>query len=173
MSISQLSARSNVSSGMISQIERGSTNPSIKTLERLHVALGVPLTALLEGAAQEPAAAEGAIIRRVTDRLLLRVGTEGVVKELLGPRGDHDVQMMIIELPRGAGVGEVMIGSGEKAGWILEGAIKLTVDGTDSLLAVGDSFQFSSNVPHSIRNVGEGRARLIWITCVQPTLPHL
>ncbi len=55
LSVSSLAARANVSVGMISQIERNLTNPSIRTLERLRLALSVPLTMLLEdGGDQNP-----------------------------------------------------------------------------------------------------------------------
>ena len=49
LSLSELAQRAGVSVGMISQIERNLANPSVRILERLRVALNVPLTTLLEG----------------------------------------------------------------------------------------------------------------------------
>ena len=48
LTIAQLAERAGVSSGLISQIERGNSNPSIKTLQRLRAALGVNLWEFLE-----------------------------------------------------------------------------------------------------------------------------
>ncbi len=173
VSISELSQKAGVSNGMISQIERGLTNPSIKVLERLHIALSVPLTALLEDSKPEPTTSDKEVVRRVADRPYIKVGNQGMTKELLTPRGDHHIQMMIIHLPGGAHSSDVLLGQGEKAGWVLDGSIKLNVGGEISLLAEGDSFQFSSDTPHSILNPGKEEARLLWIMRVAPVEMHL
>lgn len=173
LSISELGKKAGVSNGMISQIERGLTNPSLKTLERLHVALSVPLTSLLESSAPSSPVADREIVRRVDDRPSFAVGDEGMTKELLTPSGEHQLQMMIIGLPAGAKSVDVLLGDGEKAGWILDGSIQLTVDGHTSVLKAGDSFQFPSTVPHNILNPGEEEARLLWIMRVEPAEVHL
>jgi transcriptional regulator with XRE-family HTH domain len=173
LSISELGKKAGVSNGMISQIERGLTNPSLKTLERLHIALSVPLSSLLESNAPTSPVADREIVRRVDDRPSFSVGNDGMTKELLTPSGEHQLQMMIISLPRGAKSVDVLLGDGEKAGWILDGSIQLTVDGHISVLNVGDSFQFPSTVPHSILNRGEQEARLLWIMRVEPAEMHL
>lgn len=173
LSINELGTKAGVSNGMISQIERGLTNPSLKTLERLHIALGVPLTTLLEKGAPKSPEGDQEIVRRADDRPSFAVGNEGMTKELLTPSGEHQLQMMIISLPAGAKSVDVLLGKGEKAGWILEGSIQLTVNGHNSLLQAGDSFQFSSTVPHSILNPGDDEARLLWIMRVEPNQVHL
>ena len=173
LSISELGTKAGVSNGMISQIERGLTNPSLKTLERLHVALSVPLTALLESGIPNSPIADREIVRRADDRPAFAVGKEGMTKELLTPSGEHQLQMMIIHLPAGAKSVDVLLGEGEKAGWILDGSIQLNVDGLSSVLNAGDSFQFSSTVPHSILNPGQEEARLLWVMRVDPNELHL
>jgi len=173
LSISELGTKAGVSNGMISQIERGLTNPSLRTLERLHVALSVPLTALLESGAPNSGVADREIVRRVDDRPSFSVGNEGMTKELLTPSGEHQLQMMLISLPTGAKSVDVLLGDGEKAGWILEGSIQLTVNGLSSVLNAGDSFQFPSTVPHSILNPGQEAARLLWVMRVEPAEVHL
>ena len=47
MSIADLATKAGVSAGIISQIERGKSNPSMKTLQRIRAALGVSLWAFL------------------------------------------------------------------------------------------------------------------------------
>ena len=173
LSINELGVKAGVSNGMISQIERGMTNPSLKTLERLHIALSVPLTSLLESGGAHPNGADRETVRRAADRPSFRVGKEGMTKQLLTPSGEHKMQMMIIALPTGAKSVDVLLGDGEKAGWILEGSIQLTVAGQSSLLEEGDSFQFASDLPHSILNSGEIEARLLWVMYVDPAEVHL
>ena len=152
LSVSELAMRAGVSVGTVSQVERNKANPSVRILERLRHALEVPLTALLEGddAVSDPVT--GDFVRRASERPLFEVGKNGMQKELLSPHGDHDLQMMIIELPAGAGSDEVLVGIGEKAGLVLEGSIVLSVGEHSCVLHAGDSFQFKSTVPHAVRN---------------------
>ena len=176
LSIAELGVRAGVSAGMISQIERGVTNPSIKILEKLHIALAVPLTSLLEDEPQTRAADSANIadiVRRADDRPYLRVGNQGMTKEILSPRGDHEMQIMLIGLPAGATSEEVLIGEGEKAGWLMSGSIILTIEAQSTELFEGDSFQFSSTRAHSIRNAGSVEARILWIMHVKTDRPHL
>src|SRR5262245_48796241 len=46
LTVSELSRRAGISSGMLSKIETGSTSPSLATLHSLSKALGVPVTSL-------------------------------------------------------------------------------------------------------------------------------
>ncbi|CAJ0707959.1 cupin domain-containing protein [Ralstonia wenshanensis] len=172
LSVNELAMRAGVSVGTVSQVERNKANPSVRILERLRQALSVPLTALLEedDAVSDPVA--GDFVRRATERPLFEVGKHGMQKELLSPHGDHDLQMMVILLPAGAGSDEVLIGVGEKAGLVLEGTVMLHVGDRRAELRAGDSFQFKSTVPHSVRNESNKAARLLWIMNTQPPVVH-
>jgi transcriptional regulator with XRE-family HTH domain len=160
--MSEMAARSGVSAGMISQIERGMSNPSIRVLERLRQALNVPLTALIEAEQVEPAD-ESSFVRRESERPYLSVGAHGMSKELLSPNGDHDMQFMLITIPARSSSIEVLIGPGEKAGLVFEGELELRVDNKIAKLGPGDSFQFSSLLSHSVHNNTEQPAKLLWI----------
>lgn len=172
LSVNELAMRAGVSVGTVSQVERNKANPSVRILERLRQALSVPLTALLEedDAVSDPVA--GDFVRRAAERPLFEVGKHGMQKELLSPHGDHDLQMMLILLPAGAGSDEVLIGVGEKAGLVLEGTVVLNVGDRRAELRAGDSFQFKSTVPHSVRNESSKAARLLWIMNTQPPVVH-
>ena len=173
LSINELAARAGVSVGTVSQVERNKANPSVRILERLRRALSVPLTALLEedDAVSDPVA--GDFVRKATERPLFDVGKHGMQKELLSPHGDHDLKMMIILLPAGAGSDEVLVGEGEKAGLVLEGTVVLNVGDRRAVLRAGDSFQFKSTVPHSVRNESGEMARVLWVMNTLPPVVHL
>jgi len=83
MSIADLATKAGVSAGIISQIERGKSNPSMKTLQRIRAALGVSLWAFLEQpkvVSQDPM-----FVRRADERLRIVVGPNKLIKELLSP----------------------------------------------------------------------------------------
>ncbi|NLB10141.1 MAG: helix-turn-helix transcriptional regulator, partial [Clostridiaceae bacterium] len=55
LTLKQLSEMTDLSSGFLSQFERGMTNIAIDSLNRIAVALGVPLDSLLKLQRTEPA----------------------------------------------------------------------------------------------------------------------
>lgn len=171
MSISGLAELAGVSTGMVSQIERDLSNPSVRMLERLRVALDVPLTALLEDDDLQRPMKE--FVRRAAERPHFTVGPNGLVKELLSPHGDHDLQFMLITVPPGSRSGEVLLGDGEKAGLVLRGKLTLRVGDQQQLLSEGDSFQFSSKLPHQVENPTGEDAQVLWIMNTRVPVIHL
>jgi len=171
LTIAQLAERAGVSSGLISQIERGNSNPSIKTLQRLRAALGVNLWEFLDERMPNAAGEAGApgaskFVCRKTDRQRIIVGASRLVKELLSPRNDRNLRFMIISLPPGGESEDVIIGQGEKGGLVMQGQVRLTVGDDDSDLGEGDSFQFPSSIPHKLSNPHDQPAQVIWIMSV-------
>ena len=168
LTIVQLAEQAGVSSGMISQIERGTTNPSIRTLQRIRAVLGVNLWEMLDqNAGVEVAPAQpSAYVMRSADRPRIVVGESRLVKELLSPRKDCNLRFMIITLPAGGISEDVIIGEGEKGGFVMEGRVRLAVGHEVSDLELGDSFQFPSSLPHTLSNPHAEPARVVWIMSV-------
>lgn len=175
LSLIQLADKSGVSVGMISQIERNLSNPSVRTLERLREALGIPLTTLLEGDEGYPVAHEAPpeFVRRAKDRPHFSVGKGGLQKELLSPHGDYDIKFMLISFPPHTKSVDILVGPGEKAGVVLQGEVDLTVAGSTERLQTGDSFQFSSQLSHRVENSSDEPAQLLWIMNTKPSVIHL
>lgn len=169
LTVTALAKASGVSVGMISQIERGLSNPSIGTLERLRTMLDVPLTAFFDdhGPMGITSQTENRV-RRAHQRPFFQVGANGISKELLSPSGDHDLQFMVINIPPHTCSHEVMIGRGEKAGLVLEGRLNLIIAGESITLGVGDSFQFDSHKTHGVANDFDKSARVLWIMHTRP-----
>jgi transcriptional regulator with XRE-family HTH domain len=172
LSVNELAARAGVSVGILSQIERGKANPSLKTIERIRSALDVRLSAILESDSE---ASDGgpSFVRRATQRPRFDVGPYPLKKEHLSPSGARDMQFMIIAFPPGASSHDVILGKGEKAGLVLGGQILLTVADGEATLYEGDSFQFDSELPHKVINTGSSEAKILWIMTHSPAQPHL
>ncbi|MBS0558872.1 MAG: cupin domain-containing protein [Proteobacteria bacterium] len=172
LTIVELGARAKVSSGLISQIERGNSNPSVKTLQRLRAALGVNLWELLSDRPAGAAPAESGAsalpdyVRRAADRPRIVVGSSRLVKDLLSPRNDRNLRFMLITLPAGSESEDVIMGQGEKGGLVMKGQVRLTVDDGEADLAEGDSFQFPSSIPHKLSNPHDDPAEVLWIMSV-------
>lgn len=161
LSSAELALQAGLSIGLISQIERGQANPSLRTLERLRLALDVPLMVLLEGSGS--AGSEPAFVRRRHARPRLKVGNLGLVKEILSPPDTDGLRFMIMTVPPGAQSEDVVTGAGQKAGLVLKGQVNLTVSDEQVQIAEGDSFQFSSDTRHAFVNNTDQPAEVLWI----------
>lgn len=163
MSLQVLAKKSGVSTGMISQVERGLANPSMRVLTALRRALNISMQQLF-GEIGAPALPPGdpPFVRRAKDRP--EIDLESLHKELLTSGGRHNLQLMILRFePGGHSGGRTISYPAEKAGLVLKGEITLSVDGNEAILSEGDSFVFDSARPHSIRNDSKSRADLLWV----------
>jgi len=167
LTIHQLAAAAGVSAGNISQIERGVSNPSIKTLQRLRAALGVNLWEFLDRG-EARATGEPPFVRRQSERPTIIMSRSGLIKELLS-QADQNLRFMLIKMPPDSESEDVLIGRGQKGGYVMAGRVQLKVGDSLCDLEEGDSFQFSSEIPHQVRNRSDREATLLWIMSVLDT----
>lgn len=161
LSLQNLAGLSGVSVGMISQVERGLANPSVRILTALRRALNIPMQELFgqDGAKMADTPDH---VRRKADRKVIDLG--GIRKELLTPPNQTHLQLTILHLEPGAETGgRAMSYPAEKGGIVLEGTINLQLDDQTTPLETGDSFVFDSARPHSLSNIGALPARVLWI----------
>lgn len=170
LSLQQLAALSGLSIGMLSQIERGLSSPSLRSLRLLSVALSIPMSWFFTAPEQAGKAASPYIVRR-TDRRLLRLTPTGVMKELLSPTSANLLEMYELLLQPGGSSGtDFYSHQGEKAGVVVSGTLRLWLEEEPHLLEEGDSFQFPSTVPHQFDNPGRDPSRVLWI--IAPPMPR-
>lgn len=163
MSQADLSRRSRISVAMLSHIERAQATPSLQTMDRIRMALGLPLSDLLLGIADKTED-DNSIVVKARNRLQMKSASPGVVKELLSPVRTSNMELMTLVLDPGANSGtDPWVRSGEKAGLVLSGRFSLIVGSQTFDLEPGDSFQFDGNTPHSFKNLYSGVTRVMWI----------
>ena len=168
LSIQDVANKTGLSNGMISQLERARAMPSIRTLRLLSIALEVPISYFFE--TSDPAADVQRYIVRKNNRRLLRLTASGVVKEALTPEGTGQLELYELTLNPGASSGtDFLQHTGEKAGYILSGSLRLWLDNQAHVLEAGDSFRFPSIVPHMFDNPTQQTARVIWVTTLRQT----
>ncbi|MDD1529684.1 transcriptional regulator [Bradyrhizobium sp. WBOS7] len=164
-SIQDVANKTGLSTGMISQLERARAMPSIRTLRLLSIALDVPISYFFE--TSDPAEVPRYIVRK-NNRRLLRLTASGVVKEALTPEGKGQLELYELTLNPGASSGtDFLQHTGEKAGYILSGSLRLWLDNQAHVLEAGDSFRFPSTVPHMFDNPTQQAARVIWVTTLR------
>jgi transcriptional regulator with XRE-family HTH domain len=157
-----LSAKTGLSIGYLSQIERGISSASMRAIATIADGLGMDLSSLFPRT--DTPEGDSGIVFRVEERHSLALDLEGVRKELLTPGGSAGgLRLFLISIAPGCHSGETFYShSGEEAGTVLEGELELTVENETWILKTGDAFRFTSRRPHRWRNAGQGLCRVLW-----------
>lgn len=163
LSLKQVATRSGLSIGFISQVERGLTSPSMRSLRQLADALGLQVDDLFS---QPPAAKkrEARHIVRKDMRRVLNLDDIGMHMEIVTPRSAPGVQAFAAYLrPGGTSGKEYDSHRGQECGIILDGQLELWLDDEKYVLGPGDAFSFNSKTPHRYRNPGPTMTYIHWV----------
>lgn len=167
LSLEAVAARTDLSVGFLSQIERGLSSPSLRVLATLADVLGVGIAALF--GTRSHGDNSGGIVTRAPERAELKLWRTGISKQLLSPQGsDGRLNLFLVHMEPGGSTGdELYTHDGEEAGLVLEGEMTLTVDTESWSLKAGDSFRFSSRRPHRFGNPADDtKTVVLWVNCV-------
>ena len=162
--LDQLAARSEVSKGMLVQIEQARTNPSIATLCRVADASGVGLTQLVE-------LTDGPTVRVVDPSAVVRLwaGREGSAGDLLvGTDRNEHVELWRWHLT----ADDSHQSEGHEVGTrelltVLSGTLTLEVGDESHQVPAGGAVLFEADRPHTYRN-DHRRALDMVLVVVQP-----
>jgi len=161
MTIQELAAESNVSSNMISRIERGLTIPSVEILMKLAAVFDKSINYFVE----EVSTTHEIVYSTPGRRDTTVYDDENNMHTESFTSGLRDPQFMsfLCTVPKGGSSGyKHMHHPGDELIVLIEGALKVTIAGEEYLLNAGDSLSFKSHLPHRWDNVGHEDARVIW-----------
>jgi transcriptional regulator with XRE-family HTH domain len=173
LSLRTLAELCDLSPNTISLIERGDSSPSVSTLHRLAMALGVQITAFFEVQA-EPVQV---VLTRAAQRR--RSGNTQVLLESLGAGlEEQSVEPFLVTMKPGADSGsQPIVHTGQEMVYCLQGEIEYEVAGRPYQLAVGDTLLFEAKLPHRWSNRGSGPATFLLVFGdaggTQPAEQHL
>jgi transcriptional regulator with XRE-family HTH domain len=159
LSLRALAQLCDLSANTISLIERGTSSPSVSTLHRLAMALGVHISHFFT----EPHEKARLLITRADERA--RSGSASVKLESLGyGLAEQACDPFIVTLQPGASSGaKVMVHTGHELVHCLEGTIDYEVDGEHHRLEPGDTLLFDAGLPHRWKNPNSHPAKFILI----------
>ena len=161
MTIQELAAASNVSSNMISRVERGLTIPSVEILMKLAAVFDKSINYFVE----EVSTTHEIVFTSPGNRDRTVYDDENNMHTESYTSGLRDPQFMsfICTVPKGGSSGQKhMHHPGDELIVMIEGKIKVTIAGENYLLSVGDSLSFKSHLPHRWDNVGDQDAKIVW-----------
>jgi transcriptional regulator with XRE-family HTH domain len=186
MGLRELARRLDVSPSLVSQIETGKVQPSVRTLYAMVSELGVSLDEMFapeNGAASAPppAAAKGgradptmggrepapgaSRVQRQAERASIELES-GVRWERLTTWNDRDVDFLFTIYEVGGAScppGALVRHNGREFGIVVKGTLGVTVGFEEHTLEPGDSVSFASSVPHRLHNDGDEVVHAIWV----------
>ncbi len=161
MTITGLSRETGLSQGYLSQIERGISSPSIKALHSISRALGVTISWFFSATSTTDSALRDFVVRAENRRTL--TFSSGIVDELLSPNLGRNIELLRCVFQPGAASGsEPYTHRGEEAGIIITGSLHLWLGEQHIVLNEGDSFAFSSDIPHRYSNPTDSETIAMW-----------
>lgn len=149
LKISDVARISGISQGMVSKIENAQVATTLETLNRLCIAIGLPISKLLsdfdqpDGTAQYTPAGEGMeVVRRGTDK--------GHTYQLLGyQRGaTRSFEPFLITMDDLSEVFPIFSHPGDEFIYLLEGSLDYRHGNHVYRMGPGDSLVFDADVPH-------------------------
>ncbi|GHG85751.1 cupin domain-containing protein [Pseudodonghicola xiamenensis] len=163
LSLQTVAEGAGISTGLLSQIERGISSPSIRNLRAICDVIEIPFLSLFAEA--DSASREAGMIVREGRRRTVDFGDKGMVKSFLTAHDNGALQVMEIVLaPGGTSGEEAYAHDGEECGVVLRGKLELWVEDDRFVLDEGDAFHFESRRPHRFRNLGNDESRVMWVT---------
>src|SRR2546426_7123640 len=184
LSLRELARRLEVSPSLVSQIETGKIQPSVRTLYAIVSELGVSLDELFAPPASSQAAPQEATagasrratrgaspepstdrVQRVHDRRAIELES-GVRWERLTAWNDPDVEFLYATYAVGGASspeGTLVRHNGREFGTVINGRLGVTVGFEEYVLEPGDSISFESSIPHRLHNDGDIDVRAIWV----------
>lgn len=188
LSLRELARRLEVSPSLVSQIETGKIQPSVRTLYAIVSELGVSLDELFappaaaapqkqpeplpeprartssRKTAPEPVSPDGRV-QRSHDRRAIELES-GVRWERLTAWNDPDVEFLYTTYRVGGASspeGTLVRHNGREFGTVISGRLGVTVGFEDYVLEPGDSISFESSLPHRLHNDGDDDVIAIWV----------
>jgi len=154
-----LAEHSGLSSGFLSQVERGLSTLSIVSLSAICHALDIPVQQVFSSSGPLDRAPK---VRKASEQLHLRIGASPVAyRYLTGQLPSAPIQeLLIAEFPRGMPQQESSH-EGQELGYVLEGSLVLRIRDETHHLSAGDSYHIDASEPHTYLPSGDTGAKVL------------
>ncbi len=159
MQLNDMAKKVGVSSSALSQIEKAKSFPSIVTLKAIADSLHTTVGDLIgENETLEP-------LVKFANKSFVEVNESGASLYLLSNHSNNKLMdTFLVEFPAHSNSSDILKNHpGQEFCFVLEGTFEIKLEDKVYRLQKNDSFYFNSNRQHSVHNVSNGVAQLIWI----------
>jgi len=165
LSLEELSKRSGVSTGMLSQVEQEKVNPTVAVVWKIAYGLGVPFYELVAQESEKPLFEvtrkhEAVILERDEGRCVFRILSPLLLAEKLELYTLSMKKDGVLESsPHSHGTEEFVT--------VISGSVSVEIDKHQAHLSEGDTIHYHSDVQHIIRNTTDGESYLYMVVKYQ------
>jgi transcriptional regulator with XRE-family HTH domain len=153
-----MASKTGLSKGLLSQVERGISQPSLDSLWKITKALESSIIHFFEDIDQKHVH----VTRKEKRRQMVFPESSGTYS-LLSTGGNAKLGMLEVRLQPGQMVVDKFVQSeGEECFVVTKGNVTVRLNDEEHVLGAGDSISFDSAKTHTIENTGEEEAVLIW-----------
>ena len=156
--LKEVASAAGISESFLSQLERGRTNATIATLQRLSTALGIEVSDLFTTNATRPR-----VLRRDAREFIAwgRLGR----KALLTPKPFQSLEVVVARFDPGGSTGDEPYthGESEELLIVIEGEVHVQLGADVYTVSAGDSVHYESSTPHRVANHGDEPAEVLFV----------
>lgn len=155
----ELADRAELSKGFISQLERDLTSPSIATLTDILQCLGTNLEEFFMGSAEQQ------VVFKKNDYFIKTdLDLKNTIEWIIPNAQKNMMEPILLTLEPEGKTYPDNPHEGEEFGYVLSGAVVITIGNTSYKAKRGEAFYFTPNKKHSIAASGKLGATLLWVT---------
>lgn len=162
LTLMELSAKTGLSAGYLSQIERNQATLTLVSLKKIAAALNMSPTVFTTTERQ----VTGCVIRQDEQRPFRMDGNNTLYYDLSNTSDGSLSMGPLIEVLMPGDTREMVQlhdHEGEEFGYVLEGVLTLYLDDKEYVLYPGDSFHFHSRIPHDLANYTNHLVRVLYV----------
>lgn len=149
LTIKELANLTGVTSSLLSQIEKGSANPSINTLKQISNALDIPLFNFFIN----DVPTESLVVRKDSRKKIIFAEDDSFTYELLTPNSKGEIEFMLMKIPsKESSSKELFSHKGEEVAYVIKGSVCLYLMDTLIELNCGDSVKIPPHSNHKWEN---------------------
>lgn len=168
MTLVELAQKSGVALATLSRMENGRMTGTLESHMHICEALGIALPELYKNLYPSKKAVDIQTKKSRTDVFIhdRKTSEEMLASKILNKK----MMPVLVKIAKGGRTHKEETRSGiEKFIYVLDGKIEANIGGEKYNLVRNDSLYFESNIPHYLKNIGAGEARIVSVVC-PPTL---
>lgn len=159
MTLRDVARRAGVSPTLISDIERGKTSPTIKSLAKISSALDETIVTFIQ---ESPATS---VTHTDRDNQVSMISSRGDIEMTTLSGGISGSRIDVVRVSYGPRYERKrpLVHEGEKCAYVLKGAIEVEIDDKRYTVRAGETIHFDGRLPHRVRNPRRSVAEVIWV----------
>lgn len=154
----ELADRCELTKGYISQLENELTSPSIATLKDILQTLGSSLNEFFSDDDEEK-------VVFGKDDYFVKQADDFLVTWLVPTAQKNAMEAILMEIEPNKSSENDLPHDGEEFGYVLEGKIKINLGKKKFVATKGETFYFRADKTHSIQNLTDKKAVVLWLSC--------